>query len=258
LIDLHSHILPGIDDGAADLSVSLAMARLAVADGIRIIACTPHILPGVYNNRGSDIRAAVAALSAILDQEKIPLSVVVGADAHVAPDMINGLRSGEIPTLSESRYFLLEPPHHVVPPRFDDFAFRTLTAGFVPILTHPERLTWIETNYQLVTRLSDGGVWMQITAGSLTGQFGRRARYLSERMLDEDRVQILATDAHDTVRRPPALKKARDLVASQYGEERADRLVLGRPLDVLENRSPSAHRAAEAGQPPQLRTGQGR
>jgi protein-tyrosine phosphatase len=172
--------------------------------------------------------------------------------------MIDGLRSGRIPTLGESRYFLLEPPHHVVPPRFDDFAFRTLAAGFVPILTHPERLTWIEANYQLVTRLSDGGVWMQITAGSLTGQFGHRARYWSERMLDEDRVQILATDAHDTVRRPPALKKARDLVASRCGEDRADQLVLGRPLDVLENRSPSGGRAEEADQSSQLRTAQGR
>jgi protein-tyrosine phosphatase len=239
LIDLHCHILPGIDDGAPDLSVSLEMARQAVADGIETVACTPHILPGVYNNAGPAIRAAVRELARALEEAAIPLSLVPGADAYMAPDMIAGLRSGRILTLNDSRYLLFEPPHHIAPPRLNEFAFQLITAGYVPILTHPERLSWIESHYRVMQRLAHDGVWMQLTAGSLTGRFGRRPRYWSERMLDEGLIELMATDAHDPNNRPPFLAEARDLVADRCGDTKADELVRGRPLDILENRAPS-------------------
>src|SRR5690606_33768464 len=108
-----------------------------------------------------------------------------------------GLRQGRIPTLSNSRYFLFEPPHHVAPPRLEEAAFNLLAAGYVPILTHPERLTWIESHYAVFKRLAHSGVWMQLTAGALYGKFGARPRYWSERMLDEGLVHIVASDAHD-------------------------------------------------------------
>ena len=239
LIDLHCHMLPAIDDGAPDLSVSLEMARQAVADGIKIAACTPHILPGVYDNVGPAIKDAVERLSQVLENEGIPLSLIVGADAHMSPDMIAGLRSGRIPTLNESRYLLLEPPHHIAPPRLGEFTFQLMTAGYVPILTHPERLSWIESHYKIIQGLARSGVWMQLTAGSLTGRFGRRARYWSERMLDEGLIEVMATDAHDTQSRPPGLAEARDLVAKRWSDDRALELVLVRPLDVIQNRGPS-------------------
>src|SRR5690606_29532618 len=110
---------------------------------------------------------------------------------------------GRLLTLADTRYVLVEPPHHVAPPRLEDLFFALSAAGYVPILTHPERLSWINTHYDAIKRLADAGVWMQLTAGSLTGAFGRNARYWAERMLDEGRAHILATDAHDTVRRPP-------------------------------------------------------
>lgn len=245
MIDLHCHILPAIDDGAPDLSVSLAMARQAVADGIKIAACTPHILPGVYDNVGPVIRDAVERLSQILEDEGIPLSLIVGSDAHMAPDMIGGLQSGRIPTLNESRYLLLEPPQHVAPPHLREFTFRLMTAGYVPILTHPERLSWIESHYKIIQGLARSGVWMQLTAGSLTGRFGRRARYWSERMLDEGLIEVMATDAHDTESRPPRLAEARDLVAKRWNDDKAQDVVLVRPLDVVQNRGPS-----DTGEPP--------
>ena len=116
------------------------------------------------------------------------------------------LRSGQLLSLADTRYVLVEPPHHVAPPRLEDLFFNLLVAGYVPILTHPERLTWIkDPTIQTVQRLVRAGVWMQITAGSLAGAFGRNARYWAERMLDEGCVHILATDAHDVNRRPPNL-----------------------------------------------------
>lgn len=243
MIDLHSHILPGIDDGAPDLDVSLEMARIAVADGVAVQACTPHIFPGVFDNSGPQIRRAVAALQRRLDENAIPLRLVTGADAHVVPNMVNGLQTGEILSLADTRYVLVEPPRHVAPPRMERFFFELLAAGYVPILTHPERLTWIETRYETFVQLCRAGVWMQVTAGSLTGAFGRRPKYWAERMLSEALVHILASDAHGARRRPPDLAKGRAAAAKWLGEEEAEQLVSVRPRAILENAAPVAVRA---------------
>jgi protein-tyrosine phosphatase len=238
MIDLHCHILPGIDDGAADLSVSIAMARAQVADGVSVVACTPHILPGLYHNSGPQIRQATVRLQETLDREGVPLRLVTGADNHIVPSFASELRSGHLLSLADTRYVLVEPPHHVVPMRLEDFFFNLLVAGYVPILTHPERLTWIKAHYQAIQRMADAGVWMQITAGSIAGAFGRNARYWAERMLDEGRVHILATDAHDVTRRPPNLGQGRELASKRVGSTEAERMVVTRPLGILHDELP--------------------
>lgn len=238
MIDLHHHLLPGIDDGAADLAMALDMARMAVADGIHTVACTPHIYPGLYENTGDGIRAAITALQAELDAAGIALKLVEGADVHLAPDLVEGIQAGRVPTLAGSRYLLLEPPHHVAPPRLEETVFGLMVAGIVPIITHPERLTWIEGHYDDFRRLFRNGAWMQITAGSLTGRFGSRPKYWAERMLDEGLVHILATDAHHPRRRPPLLAEARENAARRLGEEEATRLVSTRPRAILDNAPP--------------------
>jgi protein-tyrosine phosphatase len=239
LIDLHCHILPSVDDGAEDTTVSLAMARACVADGVSVLACTPHILPGLYHNTGPQIRIAVQQLQQALDREDIRLRLVPGADAHMVPDFVGGLRSGRILAVADSRYVLVEPPHHTAPPQMGGFFFSLLVAGFVPILTHPERLTWVPQRYDTIQRLVQAGVWMQITSGSLTGAFGRTAQYWAHRMLDEGCVHLLATDAHDNERRPPNLSRGRDLAAARVGAEEAEHLVLTRPGGVIANDLPS-------------------
>lgn len=240
MIDLHCHILPGIDDGASDSSVSVAMARMMVAQGVTTVACTPHILPGLYHNSGPDIRDATARLQELFDQEGIPLCLVPGADVHMAPDFIAGLRSGRLLTIADSRYVLVEPPHHSAPPQLEDFFFNLVVAGYVPILTHPERLSWVPSRYGIIKKLVRSGVWMQITAGSFAGAFGRNALYWAQRMLDEGCVHLIATDAHDAERRPPDLAAGRDLVAKRVGPEEAQRLVLTRPAGILEDQDPSS------------------
>ena len=240
MIDLHSHILPGIDDGAKNLDVSLEMARASVLDGVTVLACTPHIMPGVYGNTGPQIRLAVQALQAELDANDIALQLVSGSDAHMVADMVDGLRSGRILTLADTRYVLVEPPHHIQPINIQEFFFKLLIAGFQPILTHPERLHWIENNYETMVKLSDNGVWMQITAGSLTGAFGQRPLYWAQKMLDEGRVHILASDAHSPRRRPPNLGQGRDFAAKRVGEIEANHLVQTRPAGILANLAPDA------------------
>ena len=151
-------MLPGLDDGASDLAVSLAMARAAVAQGVETVACTPHILPGLYHNEGSAIRQAVAALQERLDAETIPLRLVTGADVHMCPDFVPGLRTGRLVSLADSRYVLVEPPHHTAPPQLESFFFNLVAAGYVPILTHPERLSWVPQRHEAITRLTRAGV----------------------------------------------------------------------------------------------------
>jgi protein-tyrosine phosphatase len=238
MIDLHCHLLPGIDDGAPDLATSLAMARIAVADGIAVVACTPHIYPGLYENNGPAIRRAVTELQARLDEAAIPLRLTCGADTHIAPDLVAGLRAGRVPTLHGSRYFLLEPPHHVAPPRLEETVFHLLAAGYVPVITHPERLSWIESRYQTWVELTRKGVWLQVTAGSLTGRFGPAAQYWSERLLDEGWVHILATDAHGVDRRPPLLAEGRRAAERWVGAQESVHLVQTRPQGILDDREP--------------------
>jgi protein-tyrosine phosphatase len=239
MIDLHCHILPGVDDGAAELSVSVEMAKAFVADGVSVVACTPHILPGLYHNSGPQIRQATMQLQQVLNEEGIPLRLVTGADNHIVPSFVTELRSGHLLTLADSRYVLVEPPHHVAPPRLEDLFFNILVAGYVPILTHPERLTWIKSNYRVIERLVGKGVWMQLTVGSLAGAFGQNARYWAERMLDEGCAHILATDAHDVSRRPPKLSEGRELASKRVGTTEAEHLVVTRPRGVLLNDAPS-------------------
>lgn len=238
VIDLHSHILPGVDDGAQTLEEAIAIGRMAEADGIRVMACTPHFMPGVYDNQASDIRARVKHLNDVFEREGLEIVLVTGADAHVRPDFVDCLKQGKILTLHGSRYVLVEPPHHVLPPRLDELMFNIAVSGFVPVLTHPERLKWIEQSYATVQRLAQAGAWMQITAGSLTGRFGRRPQYWAQRMLSEGLVTLLATDAHNTKSRPPLLAEARDLAASRVGPAEAENLVSTRPAMILENRPP--------------------
>lgn len=239
MFDLHSHILPGIDDGAPELAVSLQMARAYVDQGVEIVACTPHILPGLYHNSGTQIRQAVADLQRQLDEAGIPLRLTTGADNHVVPDFVGGLSHGHLLTIGDSRYVLVEPPHHVAPPQLEELFFNVLVAGYVPVLTHPERLTWIEQNYAIMKRLAARGVWMQITSGSLSGSFGRRPKYWARRMLSEGLVHILATDAHNMTRRPPDLLAGYRAAEDILGQEEAEKLVVTRPYAILSNDMPA-------------------
>jgi protein-tyrosine phosphatase len=241
MVDLHCHMLPGIDDGACNLRVSLEMARIAVEDGIETTACTPHIYPGLYLNDAEAIRRSAAELRVHLREAGIPLEITEGADIQMVVELVHELRAGRFPTLAGSRYFLFEPPHHTVPARFSELISEALASGYVPVITHPERLTWLSKEYYpwLVEAVQQGA-WIQVTAGALTGRFGRRARYWGERLLDDGLVHLLATDAHGVDGRPPLLAEGREAAATRVGAEESQRLVEVRPRAVLEDRDPAA------------------
>lgn len=239
MIDLHSHILPGIDDGSRSLEQSLEMARMAVDDGTTVMACTPHIYPGLYMNDAAGIQAERDKLQKALDTYRIPLQLVVGADAHLVPELLDGLQSGRVPTINGSRYLLLEPPHHVPPPNLEQSVFQIMAAGYVPVITHPERLVWIEHHYPTFVELARRGAWLQLTAGAIVGKFGKRARYWSERLLNEGWVHIVASDAHTTGMRNPRMSEAIPVLEKAVGADEARRLLHERPQAILDDADPA-------------------
>jgi protein-tyrosine phosphatase len=239
-------MLPGIDDGAFNLDTALEMARIAVADGITMTACTPHIYPGLFDNTGEGIKRHAQEFRNQVREAGIPLEITYGADIQLVPELVRGLRSGHMPTLHGTRYFLFEPPHHTVPTGFSNLIFDVLAAGYVPVITHPERLTWLDDeHYGWFVDAARRGAWIQLTAGAVTGRFGRRPKYWSERFLDDGLVHILATDAHEPKHRPPLLAEGREAAERRLGAEEAELLVTGRPRAVVEDREP-----AEAPPPP--------
>ena len=245
MIDLHSHILPGIDDGAANMAATLDMARLAVADGVRIMACTPHMMPPLYPNHSGIIQPAVEAAQRAIDESGIDLRLIAGAEVHLAPDLLKQLRSGYAQTFGSTSYFLLEPSHTITPPQFERFVKAIIDAGYRPIIAHPERLTWIEQHYALICAVDEAGAAMQLTAGALLGQFGSRPRYWAERMLSEGRVDIIASDAHDARRRLPGLSAGMAAAAVIVGADSARAMVLDNPAAVLRDQPLPAKKRAK-------------
>lgn len=253
MIDLHCHMLPGIDDGARDLASALAMARLAVADGIRHTVCTPHIYPGLYENTVAGIAAATGAFQAELRSAGIPLSVSYGADIQIVPDLVPGLQAGRLPTLHGSRYFLFEPPHHIQPPGMLELIHSAVAAGYVPIITHPERLTWAEGAYGQFAEAARLGAWIQLTGGSLLGVWGQRVKAFSERFLCDGITHLVASDGHNQSNRSPTLGPAREVLVTLVGEAEAERLVHERPAAVLANADPASVTPPAPAPPPRRR-----
>ncbi|MEM9280167.1 MAG: CpsB/CapC family capsule biosynthesis tyrosine phosphatase, partial [Pseudomonadota bacterium] len=207
--------------------------QLAVDDGVTHMACTPHVKPGLYPNNTSTITSAISLLSDELEKQNIPLQLLIGADVHIDPKLLSGLTNRIIPSLNNTRYFLFEPTHQVMPPKIVEFASSLLRADYIPILTHPERLSWIEDGYNVICRLDEMGVPMQLTAGSITGKFGSRVKYWSERMLAEGRIDIIASDAHNIKSRPPGLSEAAEKIEKQLGKEAMKKIVHQNPLLII-------------------------
>lgn len=238
MIDIHCHMLPGIDDGARDLDTALAMARQAVDSGITHTICTPHIYPGLYENTVEGIAEATTAFQTALSEAGIPLGVSYGADIQIVPDLVQSLQSGRLPTLHGSRYFLFEPPHHIQPPGMLELVHSSLAAGYVPVITHPERLTWVEGAYDQFVEAARLGAWIQLTGGSLTGVWGPRVKAITERFLRDGLTHIVASDGHNLSNRGPVLAAAREALLPLVGEAEAERLLQERPAAVLADLAP--------------------
>jgi protein-tyrosine phosphatase len=221
LIDIHCHMLPGIDDGAKDWDESLAMARLAVEDGIETVITTPHQLGAFRHNNGDLIRDRTQELQARLTASGVPLTVLSGADVRIESDLIEQLVRGDVLSLADHRrHVLLELPHELYLP-LEPLLERLSRQGIVGILSHPERNAGILRRPDVLPSLVDAGCLLQITAGSLCGTFGSACQQLAEWILAEGLAHFIATDAHGSSSRRPLLRRAFQRVVELAGDDTA-------------------------------------
>jgi len=241
-VDIHCHLLPGIDDGAQTWDDSLAMARMALDDGIATTVCTPHQLGNFGENRGEEIRRLVLELQARLDEARLPLRVLPGADVRIESEMMQRIKAGDVLTLGDrGRHVLLELPHELYLP-LEPVLAELASAKLVGVLSHPERNEGILRNPGVLGPLVDAGCLMQITAGSLCGTMGPKCREMSESLLAEGLVHFVATDAHSPRSRRPLLRRAFERVAELTDAETALALCFTNPQCVADGRTVSGGR----------------
>ncbi len=231
-VDIHCHVLPCLDDGASSWDEALAMAEMAVADGIATIIATPHQLGNHAKNSGQTIRAATMEFQRFLEQRGVPLQILPGADVRIEPDLLRKIRSGEVLTLADRRrHVLLELPHDVYIP-LDRLLDELGGAGVVGILSHPERNRGLLNQPGVLRRLVERGCLLQVTAGSLTGAFGTQVQKFASSLVEQGLVHFVATDAHACKTRPPLLGPAFARVADLADEKVAIELCCSSPKVV--------------------------
>lgn len=234
MIDLHSHILPSVDDGAETLEDALAMGRIAAQDGITDIVATPHALNGTYENTREKIIKAVVSLQDAFQEAHIPVRLYPGADVRLTDHLIDHLGKGDAMTLNDTgKYVFVELPSQVIPMKMAEFIFELELAGIKPIITHPERNVFIEKNPNILFDLVEKGALAQITAASLTGMFGAGARDTAKKLLKCNLVHVIATDAHSPAGRPPRLRDGVQCAARIVGAGAAEAMVNDTPRRIV-------------------------
>ena len=236
MIDLHCHLLPGIDDGPETMAEALALAAHAVQNGITRAAVTPHIHVGRYHNDLASIEKDLARFRAELERRNIPLQLSLGGEVRVGEDIIAMVAEERIPYLGERdgyRVMLLELPHSHVPVGADKFAAWLLKRKIRPMIAHPERNKDVLHDIDKITPLVSIGCWLQVTAGAVAGSFGMPAKKRAVQLLERGWVTILASDAHNLEHRPPELEPGRRAAAGIVGEKESWKLVRDTPLAIV-------------------------
>ena len=233
MVDIHCHILPSLDDGAREESISLEMARMAKEDGITHIVATPHsnyqykFDPEVNRRKRDDLQQKIGNWPKIL----------LGCDFHLSYENLEDVRVNPSRySINGLQYLLVEFADSSVPPIIDQIFFELVSHKLIPIITHPERNPLLSKDLNLLQRWIGGGCFVQITAGSFTGRFGKHALKTSLTLLRHNMVHFIASDAHDTKSRPLLLSDARRVIVSECGEEIADAVSEANPRATIEGR----------------------
>lgn len=232
MIDLHCHLLPGIDDGAEDMVTALALARMAADSGTTHMVCTPHMHPGRFENTAAGIAESLAGFRQALQDAQIPLQVGWAAEVRFDMEIMIKLPAGEIPFIGrwqDKDVMLLEFPHGEIPFGAERLTQWLLQRNVLPMIAHPERNKGVMRAPAQLKSFIQQGCLLQVTAGAIVGRFGQRAQELAEELLQEGVVTVIASDAHNLQHRPPLLNEGRERAAQLLGEAAAEALVLTRP-----------------------------
>ena len=230
MIDIHHHLLPGVDDGTKDFDTSVAMAKIAVEDGITHVSCSPHA-NSQYNFDRQRYEGITQALRERLAQEGVPLTIGLGCDFHLSYDNLQAALADHNPyTINGKGYLLVELPDYGLPRGLTETFYNIQVAGMTPILTHPERNPTLQADMSRLVSWLRGGLLIQVTSNSVTGKMGKAAQKMSHQLLANRWVHFLATDAHNTTSRPPRMSEARKIVEKKYGKEYAHALCVDNPM----------------------------
>ena len=233
MIDIHHHLLFGVDDGPKDLDRSVAQAEAALADGITHIVCTPHA-NDVYPFSPETNRARLAAIRERVGDK---LTLGLGCDFHLSFENIeDALQHPHKFTINQGSYLLVEFAEFMIPQNIGDTFYEFTIKGIRPIVTHPERNPLLQKDHARMAEWMRTGCLVQITAASLGGRFGKRAQALAWEMVEKNWVHFVATDAHNLEGRPPRMTVAHEAIAKRFGQATADRLCIENPLAAFEDR----------------------
>ncbi|WP_051326671.1 tyrosine-protein phosphatase [Aliagarivorans taiwanensis] len=236
-VDLHCHVLPGIDDGAKDLAQSMAMLELAQACGTKVMVATPHMLPGVFENSLATIAQPYRLLLNAIESRGLDIQLHFAAEVHLSPEIMLWHEQGVLPLLGEwqgLQVLLLELPHGHVPQGVNNLIKWLKARDIIPLIAHPERNRglWKEPYYLQQWRRM--GCLFQVTAGSFLGEFREQAQGFALKMLEQDLVDVVASDCHGLDKRAPDLKRAFQWVVERYGEQRGLRLFVETPGSIAQ------------------------
>ncbi len=234
MIDLHGHYLPGVDDGAGDDETSLAMLRLAEADGIDTVVVTPHCCSGMSRFKDLDgLRKSWARWRKQLEREGLKLKIVQGAEVYFTTDLLAILKANrDLLTINNGSYFLLEFPADYVYAHTKEFIFKAQTEDLIPVISHAERNQEIQRSPAVLRELVKAGALCQVNAGSFRGDFGHEARRCAYDLLQDNLVHVVASDAHDLESRRPGLSYVRALLTG-VDPDKVDLFLEGIPAAIL-------------------------
>jgi protein-tyrosine phosphatase len=236
MIDIHSHILPGIDDGAKDITVSADMLKRAVEDGITDMCVTPHYIHGEISNTASIVTSELTKLRQLVDSLGLNFNLHTGNELYISPEIPELLKSGEVMSLNSGRYVLVELPMSTVPAYTDEIFFEIALLGYTPILAHPERNHEICEKPELLDKWKSMGLIFQINSGSITGLFGKNVQKTALEFITNGHAVVVASDCHTNRGRAPVLSRARDIIIEKCGQETAQLLFEDNPRNILDNK----------------------
>lgn len=246
--DLHSHILPGVDDGPKEIGSTLEMARIAADNGTAVMLATPHRKDITENSSVRQVKDLLAVVNSRIDEESIDLRMVLGMENHLDVDLPIEFSCGRALPMNGSRYILVEMPFFGKPNYIEDALFQMQLQGTVPVLAHPERIEAFQMDPGLLARFVERGMLSQITAGSVVGHFGSRARRFTHTILRRRLVHVIASDTHfPNGPRSPHLLPGVSAAARIVGEERARAMVVETPRAILDDQPVDVEPPTEAG-----------
>lgn len=226
MLDLHCHILPGVDDGALTLDDSLAMAEKAISQGITHLMCTPHHNNGKYSNPANQVIEQVARLQQELDQRNLNLTLLEGQEVRITGTLLEDIAKGDILfTDLDDTYILLEFPTGEVPAYTEQLFFQLLSQGHTPVIVHPERNAVFRKDPNELIPFLEMGVLTQLTAPSIVGVFGKEIQKTAKQMLKNNMLYMVASDAHNLRQRGFYLKEACEIIRKEYGQSKVDEMM---------------------------------